>query len=55
MALIMFDRARWTGRIREADLFRRWLVAHLDLEPSAGEVETTAAPARVPDGDKDDP
>lgn len=33
MALVMFDRARWTGRVREADIFRQWLVAHLTLEP----------------------
>jgi len=29
----MFDRARWTGRVREADIFRQWLVTHLTLEP----------------------
>jgi hypothetical protein len=39
MALVMFDRARWTGRVREADVFRQWLVAHLTLEPSPGEVD----------------
>ena len=33
MALVMFDRARWTGRVREADIFRQWLMAHLTLEP----------------------
>jgi len=37
MALIMFDRARWTGRRREADLYRQWLVAQLTLEPMADE------------------
>jgi hypothetical protein len=26
MALVMFDRARWTGKGREADIFRRWLL-----------------------------
>lgn len=31
MALIMFDRARWTGKRREAEIFREWLVKHLDL------------------------
>lgn len=35
MALVMLDRARWTGRVREADIFRQWLVAHLTLEPPA--------------------
>jgi hypothetical protein len=39
MALVMFDRARWTGRAREADVFRQWLVAHLTLEPSQSEVD----------------
>ena len=30
MALVMFDRARWTGKGREAETFRRWLVARLE-------------------------
>jgi hypothetical protein len=30
MALVMFDRARWIGKMREADIFRQWLVAHLE-------------------------
>lgn len=30
MALTMFDRARWTGKGREADIFRRWLIARLE-------------------------
>jgi hypothetical protein len=30
MALVMFDRARWTGKGREADIFRQWLAARLD-------------------------
>ena len=29
MALVMFDRARFTGKLREAEIFRQWLVAHL--------------------------
>ena len=29
MALTMFDRARWTAKGQEADLFRDWLVARL--------------------------
>ena len=36
MALTMFDRARWTGKGREAEIFRQWLVAHL----SAAELTT---------------
>jgi hypothetical protein len=30
MALTMFDRARWTGKAREADVFRHWLKDRLD-------------------------
>jgi hypothetical protein len=30
MALVMFDRARWTGKGREADIFRQWLVSQLE-------------------------
>ncbi len=29
MALTMFDRARWTGKGTEADVFRHWLMARL--------------------------
>lgn len=29
MALIMFNRARWTGKTAEAEAFRRWLVDQL--------------------------
>jgi hypothetical protein len=29
MALTMFDRARWTNKEREADIFRRWLLERL--------------------------
>ena len=48
MALVMFDRARWTGRRREADLFRQWLVARLTLEPAADEEDAVAATAPRP-------
>ena len=30
MALVMFDRARWTGKGREAEIFRNWLMARFD-------------------------
>jgi hypothetical protein len=30
MALVMFDRARWTGKGSEADIFRHWLMARLN-------------------------
>ena len=32
MALTMYDRARWTGKGDEADVFRRWLVDRLEEE-----------------------
>ena len=51
MALIMFDRARWTGKAREADIFRQWLVAHLEQE-HATDTATTAATVLVPDAEK---
>jgi hypothetical protein len=39
MALIMFDRARWTGKGREADIFRNWLIDRLeDAETPAEEM-----------------
>jgi hypothetical protein len=31
MALVMFDRARWTGKQTEAAIFRKWLVSHLEI------------------------
>ena len=42
MALTMFDRARWTGKSREAGVFLNWLTARLgeaalDLEEASGE------------------
>ena len=47
MALTMFDRARWTGKGREAEVFIHWLMARLNeaaLEPyeetEGGEPET---------------
>ena len=29
MALVMLDRARWTGKLEEAEVYRRWLVEKL--------------------------
>ena len=36
MALTMFDRARWTGKGREADVFRLWLKGRLDEAAPGG-------------------
>jgi hypothetical protein len=30
MALVMFDRARWTGKGQEADIFRQWMLRRLN-------------------------
>ncbi len=37
MALTMFDRARWTGKGDEADVFRQWLLARLNERPELEE------------------
>lgn len=48
MALTMLDRARWTGKLEEAEIYRRWLVGKLnqplttnvkqmEVKPEAGE------------------
>jgi hypothetical protein len=41
MALTMFDRARWTGKGEEADLFRQWLLARLSESAMARDEETS--------------
>ncbi len=43
MALTMFDRARWTGKEREADVFRRWLRERLDEPAPAASTAVTPA------------
>jgi len=52
MALVMFDRARWTGMLREADIFRQWLIAHLTLRPAGVEAEVAPAPPPAPARDE---
>jgi hypothetical protein len=42
MALVMFDRARWTGKMPEADIFRQWLVSHLEQTDADAEDDTAA-------------
>jgi hypothetical protein len=39
MALTMFDRARWTGKGTEADIFRHWLMARLNEAELLGDEE----------------
>jgi hypothetical protein len=40
MALVMFDRARWTGKGREAEIFRRWLMARIEEADLTSRSET---------------
>ncbi len=42
MALTMFDRARWTGKGREADIFRDWLIAQLSTAELSNDDESEA-------------
>jgi hypothetical protein len=43
MALTMFDRARWTNKLREADVFRQWLMDRLgDMDTAPAADGTTA-------------
>jgi hypothetical protein len=51
MALTMFDRARWTNKAAEADVFRRWLLERLQetdaVKPERRQaVEAPARPRR---------
>lgn len=36
MALVMFNRARWTGKRDEAEIFRRWLAERLEAAAWSG-------------------
>jgi hypothetical protein len=49
MALVMFDRARWTGMLHEADLFRQWLIDHLTLKPLGTEADVVPPSTLVQD------
>ena len=40
MALVMFDRARWTGKGQEADIFRQWLLDRFNEPQPADESAT---------------
>ena len=41
MALTMLDRARWTGKLEEAEIYRRWLVGKL-IKPLVDNVKSMA-------------
>ena len=40
MALVMFDRARWTGKGQEAEIFRQWMLKQLNEAQVADESAT---------------
>jgi hypothetical protein len=42
MALTMFDRARWTGKGPEAEVFRKWLLDRLQDQKPSGEPSSKA-------------
>ncbi|HZU35513.1 MAG TPA: hypothetical protein VFA18_06390 [Gemmataceae bacterium] len=46
MALTMFDRARWTGKEKEAAIFGEWLAKHLEIGSPGSEASTTASAAQ---------
>ncbi|HLM55594.1 MAG TPA: hypothetical protein VK422_05655 [Pyrinomonadaceae bacterium] len=50
MALTMFDRARWTAKGEEAEVFRSWLKGRLDeavLEPADADAEGAGEPETI--------
>ena len=47
MAMIMFDRARWTGKGREADIYRQWLVDRLN-DAESSETQDASGPSIQP-------
>jgi hypothetical protein len=49
MALTMFDRARWTGKTKEADIFRKWLMARLSEAESLSHKDDDAEGDDSPD------
>jgi hypothetical protein len=53
MALTMLDRARWTGKLAEAEIYRRWLVGKLStpLVEITDEMALAARPSLVEAGD----
>jgi len=53
MALTMLDRARWTGKLAEAEIYRRWLVGKLStpLVEITDEMALASRPTRVESGD----
>lgn len=46
MALTMLDRARWTGKIQEAEIYRRWLMSKLS-QPLTEETVEQSQPVQL--------
>ncbi|MGI8789002.1 MAG: hypothetical protein ACR2HG_14765 [Pyrinomonadaceae bacterium] len=47
MALTMLDRARWTGKLEEAEIYRRWLVGKLSQPLIDNVKQMEARPEKV--------
>jgi hypothetical protein len=47
MALVMYDRARWTGKAAEANIFREWLINNLEEAVASTDEEGQAAETRA--------
>jgi len=54
MALTMLDRARWTGKLEEAEIYRRWLVSKLN-QPLTNNVKSMEARSEKPDSISEKP
>jgi hypothetical protein len=47
MALVMYDRARWTGKAAEANIFREWLVNNLEEAVASTDTDEEASETRA--------
>jgi len=52
MALTMLDRARWTGKLEEAEIYRRWLVGKLS-RPLVNNVKSMEVRNENPEADSE--
>lgn len=52
MALTMLDRARWTGKLEEAEIYRRWLVGKLN-QPLVNNAKPAQVKSEAPDANGD--
>jgi hypothetical protein len=47
MALVMYDRARWTGKAAEANIFREWLINNLEEAVASEDEEEDSGATRA--------